>query len=70
MKTHLGLDPATCGIPVLALTAAASPSDIRKGRAAGFDAYLTKPLDLPALATALNSALRSAPAAASATSAA
>ncbi|WP_313453844.1 response regulator [Brevundimonas sp.] len=70
VKTHLGLDPATCGIPVLALTAAASPSDIRKGRAAGFDAYLTKPLDLPALATALNSALRSAPAAASATSAA
>lgn len=70
VRAHLGLDPVTRDIPVMALTAAASPCDIRKGQAAGFDAYLTKPLDLPALTTALDNALRSAPAAASGMSAA
>ena len=62
--------PSVRCAPAIPASTSPEPADIRKGRAAGFDAYLTKPLDLPALATALNSALRSAPAAASATSAA
>jgi PAS domain S-box-containing protein len=33
-------------IPVFAITANAMPSDIEKGRSAGFAEYLTKPLDL------------------------
>jgi len=62
VKARLDADPATRRLPVLALTAAASPADLRKGQAAGFDAYLTKPLDLLALATALNAALCEGPA--------
>ena len=34
-------------IPVIALTANAMPYDIEKGRKAGFDGYLTKPLNIP-----------------------
>ena len=34
-------------IPIIALSANAMPSDIARGRAAGFDDYLTKPLDVP-----------------------
>jgi PAS domain S-box-containing protein len=39
-------DPAVAHIPLLALTAQAMPDDIRRVRAAGFDAVLTKPIDL------------------------
>lgn len=42
----LRADPRTRGIPVMAVTAQSSPQDIERGRAAGFDAYLTKPLKL------------------------
>jgi hypothetical protein len=38
--------PATRAIPVVAVTANAMPRDLDEGRAAGFDDYLTKPLDL------------------------
>jgi CheY-like chemotaxis protein len=34
------------GIPVVAITANAMPDDIQRGNAAGFDHYLTKPLDI------------------------
>lgn len=57
VKARLDADPATRDVPVIALTAATSPRDIRRGRAAGFDAYLTKPLDLTALGAALNDVL-------------
>ncbi|PZT99442.1 MAG: hypothetical protein DI624_05455 [Brevundimonas sp.] len=57
VKAALDADPVTRDTPVLALTAATTPADRRRGRAAGFGAYLTKPLDLNALADALTRAL-------------
>lgn len=57
LRTRLDVDPLTRGIPVLALTASALPSEVARGQAAGFNDYLTKPLDIAALAAALNRAL-------------
>jgi len=39
-------DPTTRDIPAIAVTAAAMPSDVAKGKAAGFADYVTKPLDI------------------------
>jgi PAS domain S-box-containing protein len=44
----------TCNIPVLAITANAMPEDVERGLAAGFQAYLTKPLDLVRLQTEID----------------
>ncbi len=41
-------------VPVVALTALAMSSEIEKGRAAGFDDYLTKPLDIERFLSALD----------------
>lgn len=41
--------PATAAIPVVAVSANAMPQDLERGKAAGFAAYLTKPLDLARL---------------------
>ncbi len=41
--------PPTQRIPVVAVSANAMPGDLAEARAAGFAAYLTKPLDLPHL---------------------
>lgn len=57
VKAALDADPLTASIPVLALSASAMPADLRRGRDAGFAAYLTKPLDIPALARALSDVL-------------
>ena len=38
--------PLTRDIPVVAISANAMPSDLERGRAAGFVDYLTKPLDI------------------------
>jgi two-component system, cell cycle response regulator DivK len=43
---RLRADPATAGIPVAALTAFAMKDDRERFLAAGFDAYLEKPLDV------------------------
>ncbi|HEY1072463.1 hybrid sensor histidine kinase/response regulator [Brevundimonas sp.] len=57
VKARLSEDPLTRDLPVLALSARAMPADIRRGRAAGFAEYLTKPLQIPALVEALSLAL-------------
>ena len=49
--------PETKEIPVIALTAAASARDVKRGTQAGFDEYLTKPVQVDALVTALQTLL-------------
>jgi CheY-like chemotaxis protein len=49
--------PETSAIPVMALSAAALPTDLRKGKAAGFFRYLTKPIDVNAFIGAIDDAL-------------
>ena len=49
--------PETKDIPVIALTAAASERDKQRGLAAGFDRYLTKPVKVDELVTALEALL-------------
>jgi CheY-like chemotaxis protein len=46
---RLRADPANQGMPLIAFSANAMPADVRDAQAAGFDAYLTKPIDLPEL---------------------
>lgn len=46
---RLKADPATRDIPVLALSAAAMEKDVQRGRGAGFEEYLTKPIDINSL---------------------
>ena len=41
--TALRADPATAAVPVLLLSAGATPEDVARGLAAGADAYLAKP---------------------------
>jgi two-component system cell cycle response regulator DivK len=43
---QLRADPATAAIPILALTASVTPGDRSKITAAGFDAFLSKPINL------------------------
>ena len=50
-------DPATAHIPALAISANAMPSDIKKGKEAGFLRYLTKPIKVDEFMDALYAAL-------------
>jgi PAS domain S-box-containing protein len=54
MLKELQASADTCEIPVLAISANAMPADIERGLAAGFLAYLTKPLDLARLQTEID----------------
>jgi signal transduction histidine kinase/CheY-like chemotaxis protein len=66
----LRLDPSTRHIPVIALSANAMPRDVEHALAAGFFDYITKPIKVPELVTALDAALKfSGPAIAPSTSA-
>jgi signal transduction histidine kinase/CheY-like chemotaxis protein len=49
------MPPPTCDIPIIALTADALHGAAERYRAAGMDAYLSKPLSAPALFRCLNS---------------
>ncbi|MCW5634192.1 MAG: response regulator [Rubrivivax sp.] len=42
-------EPAIARLPLLALSANAMPADVRRALAAGFDGYVTKPVDVPTL---------------------
>ena len=53
-------DPRTAHIPVIALTANAMKGDIKHGIAAGFFRYLTKPVDVNELNSAVDDALAEA----------
>jgi PAS domain S-box-containing protein len=57
---RLRSDDRTRSIPVIAISANAMPADIERGRAAGFDDYLTKPIDQGALVAAVQRVLRQA----------
>jgi DNA-binding response OmpR family regulator len=54
----LRADPATKHIPVLALTAAASPRDQAHGLEAGFHQYLTKPVRVAEFMATMEALLR------------
>jgi len=45
--------PETAGIPVIGLSAAATPRDLERARGMGFHTYLTKPVEVGKLAAAL-----------------
>ncbi|MBA3518329.1 MAG: response regulator [Rhizobiales bacterium] len=55
---QLKANPATQGIPVLALTAHAMAADKDKAIAAGCDDYDTKPIELPRLLEKISELLR------------
>jgi PAS domain S-box-containing protein len=52
--------PDTRHIPIVALTAAATESDVKRGKAAGFFSYLTKPVSARELLATIRRALRPA----------
>ena len=58
LKAH----PRTAHVPVLALTANAMPNDVQRGKAAGFAAYLTKPLNMALFISIVNTLLAQLPA--------
>ena len=49
----------TCEIPVIAISADAMPRDIENGLKAGFDQYITKPIDVIELLSVVDETLRS-----------
>jgi PAS domain S-box-containing protein len=53
----LACEPATAGIPVIALSANAMPRDIEKGLEVGFFSYLTKPIKVDVFMAAVDAAL-------------
>jgi CheY-like chemotaxis protein len=56
--TRLRAEPATAGIPIIVLSADATPGTVRRLLARGAGAYLTKPLDLRELGSALDAVTR------------
>lgn len=55
--SHLRQSDVTCDAPVIAISANAMPNDIEKGLAAGFDDYITKPINLATLLQAVDKML-------------
>jgi CheY-like chemotaxis protein len=54
---RLRMDSATAKIPIVVLSADATPGQVRKFREAGANEYLTKPLDLKLLLTLIDNYL-------------
>jgi len=54
---HLKSDPATAHIPVVAVSASVTKSDIDRGREAGFADYVPKPLQIDQILAHVNNAL-------------
>ncbi|HEY1721663.1 MAG TPA: MHYT domain-containing protein [Magnetospirillaceae bacterium] len=54
---ELKRQPTTVQIPVIALSAAAAPRDIQRGKAEGFLHYLTKPINIPEFVAAVGGLL-------------
>ncbi len=59
---RLQRDPSTAGIPVLAISANAMAGDIKRGLAAGFVRYLTKPINVVEFMRAIDEVLNTQPA--------
>lgn len=58
---RLRAEPATTGIPIVVLSADATPGTVRRLLARGAAAYLTKPLDLASLRRVVEDATQNAP---------
>lgn len=58
---QLRADQKTAHIPVVALTANAMKGDVERGQAAGFDSYLTKPINITELLNIVNDLLVQTP---------
>ena len=54
METALAQQPLTRDLPVMALSAAIAPDEVRRAQAAGFAEYLIKPIGLADLAAGLS----------------
>jgi signal transduction histidine kinase/ActR/RegA family two-component response regulator len=54
---HLKQNPATASIPVIALSANAMENDVKRGLAAGFLRYHTKPIDVEEMARSISQML-------------
>ncbi len=52
--SHLRADPRTAGLPVVVLSADATPGQLKKLLASGANEYLTKPLDVAKVLAALD----------------
>ena len=50
---RLGKDELTKNIPVVAVSAAVMPKEIKRGKTAGFKEYITKPIKVPAIINAI-----------------
>ncbi len=58
---RLKADDRTRALPLIALSANAMEADIRRARQAGFDLYLTKPIDVPRLLAEIDAVLDAGP---------
>ena len=57
---YLRQDDITRNTPIIAISANAMPSDIIKGQEAGFDKYITKPINIKELLSSVEDALKNA----------
>jgi CheY-like chemotaxis protein len=55
---QLKADPETAAIPLVALTAHTLPGDRKRALEAGFDGYISKPINVASLIEALQKALK------------